>query len=168
MSTRRISTQCMTTHGMPDHCPDYSSPRSRPRRKERMLQGFGGLDPLVRVQCQTLLQQVDKVIEVLCLRIIHPRRSSRQARAEVSRRLDHRQGSHRSLEQSPMLARYSSYFAFSKADPFRSMSLQHQLEVANSLTSHRRGGDPLFRILAAAPAFYAHVRPSQRCDHLRP
>lgn len=76
-----------------------SSPGRRPCRKKRMLQRLGGLDPLVRVQRQALLQQVDKVVEVPHLRVIHPRRGSHQARAEVPRRLDHRQGSHRRLEQ---------------------------------------------------------------------
>lgn len=113
-----------------------SSPRSRPRRKKRMLQRFGRLDPLVRVQRQTLLQQVNKVIEILGLGITQPRRSSRQARAEVSRGLDHRQGPHRRLEQS-LLARQLVILRMQQVDPFRSMSLQHQLRVANSLTSHR-------------------------------
>jgi hypothetical protein len=63
-----------------------------PSGEERVLERIGGLDPLVRVQRQALLQQVDKVVEVPRLRVVHARRRRHKTRAEVARRLYHGEG----------------------------------------------------------------------------
>lgn len=65
----------------------------RPLRDKGMLQGLRRRDPLVGIERQAALQQVDEVVEFPCLRIVHAARRGQEAGAQVARRLDHRQGS---------------------------------------------------------------------------
>lgn len=75
-------------------------PHRNPAREERVFQRLRGLDPLVGVQREALLQQVDEEVEVLRLRVVHPRRRPRQPRAEVAGRLDQREGLDRGLQKT--------------------------------------------------------------------
>lgn len=59
-----------------------------PRRKEGMLQRVGGLDSLLRVERQAVLEQVDKVVQVSSLGVVHTRRRSEEAGAQVTRRFN--------------------------------------------------------------------------------
>jgi hypothetical protein len=79
------------TVSMPMQMPN---PKMNPMRKKRMPQRLGRREPLVRVERQTPFQQVHKVVELSTLGVAHARRRGQEARAQVPRRLDARQGSH--------------------------------------------------------------------------
>lgn len=64
-----------------------------PLSDEGMLEGFRRRNPLVRVQRQALLQQVDEVVELPGLGVVHAARCGHEAGPQVARRLDHWQGS---------------------------------------------------------------------------
>lgn len=57
-----------------------------------MPQRLRRLNPLIRIQRKTLLQQINKQIEVLRLRVVHARRRTHQARAQVAGWLDDGEG----------------------------------------------------------------------------
>lgn len=58
---------------LPPLPPMPSMPLLHPMRKERMLQRLGGGDPLLRVQRQTPLEEVDKMVELAAFRVRHAR-----------------------------------------------------------------------------------------------
>ena len=60
-------------------------------RKKRMPQRLRRCEALVRVQRQTPLEQVHKVVQLSALGIIHAGRRRQEARPQVPRRLDARQ-----------------------------------------------------------------------------
>ena len=57
-------------------------------RKERMFQGLSRSQTLIRVQRQTPLEQVHKVIQLSAFRVIHTGRRGQEARSQIARRLD--------------------------------------------------------------------------------
>lgn len=58
-----------------------------------MPQRLGRLDALIRVEGEALLEQVDKVVEVLGLGVVHASRGGQQTGAEVAGRFDDGEGS---------------------------------------------------------------------------
>lgn len=68
--------------------PSLPPMNMRPMGKERMLEGFGRREALIRVQRQAPLEQVDKVVELPALGVIHARRRGQEARTQVPRRLN--------------------------------------------------------------------------------
>ncbi|KAK2005529.1 hypothetical protein LZ32DRAFT_171845 [Colletotrichum eremochloae] len=65
--------------------------RSDLRREEGMLQRVGRLDSLLRVERQAVLKQVDEMVEVPSLGVVHSRRCGEEAGAQITRRFDDRQ-----------------------------------------------------------------------------
>jgi hypothetical protein len=69
-------------------------------RKERMLQRLGGGDPLLRVQRQTPLEEVDKMVELAAFRVRHARRGGQEPCPQVARGFDAREGSNGGLDST--------------------------------------------------------------------
>lgn len=57
-------------------------------RKKRMFQRLSRSQALIRVQRQTPLEQVHKVVQLSALRVIHAGRRGQEARPQIPRRLD--------------------------------------------------------------------------------
>lgn len=69
----------------------------RPRGKEGMAQCISRLDPLVWVECKTVVEKINKVVKILRLSIVHPSRRSREPCPQVPRWLHHSHGSNGGL-----------------------------------------------------------------------
>lgn len=69
-------------------------------QEERVLECLGGSDPLVRVQCQATFKQVNKVVEISSLSIVHTTRRCSEACAEIPGRLHNSHGSDVCLQQA--------------------------------------------------------------------
>lgn len=60
-----------------------------PLREEGMFQRFRGSNPLVGVQRYAALEEVDELVELSRLRIVHAARRSQEARTKIPGWLDH-------------------------------------------------------------------------------